>query len=204
MVRSAPFARLRTMLCIAGNHEATQPPSNKPSLAITSFDWQDEARHEVLYVGGRRERRARPVQCLRQGTKRYAGLPEERSMAFSPRPHSGIEPSFAAECRCSAQARPGLDRRRFAPSHDLRRCKYSNTLSLSHLRLKNCADSGPFLSQDGIDHSVKYTPRPRYSSAAKSALLGGSEFCHGSARTRIQRIDPELYAIGAACECMGQ
>jgi hypothetical protein len=43
MVRSAPFARLRTMLCIAGYHEATQPPSNKPSLAITSVDWQDEA-----------------------------------------------------------------------------------------------------------------------------------------------------------------
>jgi hypothetical protein len=25
------------------NHEATQPPIDKPSLAITSFDWQDEA-----------------------------------------------------------------------------------------------------------------------------------------------------------------
>ena len=119
-----------------------------------------------------------------------AALPEERSMAFSPRPHSGIEPPFAAECRCSAQARPGLDRRRFAPSHDLRRCKSSKSLSLSHLRLKNWANSGPFLGQDRIDHSVKYTPRPRYSSAAKSALLGGSEFCHGSARTRIQRIRP--------------
>jgi hypothetical protein len=128
----------------------------------------------------------------------------ELSMAFSRRPHSGIEPPFAAECRCSAQARPGLDRRRFAPSHDLRRCKSSKSLSLSHLRLKNCANSGPFLSQDRIDHSVKYTPRPRYSSAAKSALLGGSEFCHGSARTRIQRIHPELYAIGAACKCMAQ
>ena len=78
------------------------------------------------------------------------------------------------------------------------------TLSLNHLRLKNYPDSGPFLSQDGIDHSVKYTTRPRYSSTAKSALLGGSEFYHGSARTRIQRIHPELYPIGAACKCMGQ
>jgi hypothetical protein len=54
------------------------------------------------------------------------------------------------------------------------------------------------------DISHRKTPRPGYSSAAKSALLDGSELRHGSARTRIQRIHPELYAIGAACKCMGQ
>ena len=53
----------------------------------------------------------------RQGTERYARLPEQRSMAFSPRPHSGIEPLFAAECRCFARARPGLDRGQLAFMH---------------------------------------------------------------------------------------
>ena len=62
---------------------------------------------------------------------RYAGLPEERSMAersmvFSRRPHSGIEPPCAAKCRCSAQAETGLDRCRCVPSHDLHHCNLPN------------------------------------------------------------------------------